>query len=237
MTAVDYSLMAMKEDDTISVVSHSTNQGAIRMRSVVARDFAAVQRRLVGRTALIKAVWKGIIGRVKTLLDLIVDKEIKDQWGWTALHWAAACGNKDVVEILLDEGKAEVGTQDKEGWTSLHRAAEGGPKDVLLEYGADFTAKNSDGSTVLHCAVFGVQLEVVKWLVEHGADVAENDNNGSTVLHSAVLRGKLEVVKRLVEHGADITAKRNDGLAALQLAASLGLPDIVVLLEVHGKRG
>ena len=216
MTAVDYSLVSMKEDDAISVVSHSTNQGAIRRRSVAARGFAAVQRRLVGRTALIKAAGKGDIGRVKTLLDLNVNTEMKDQLGRTALHWAAERRDKDVVELLLEYG-ADIAAKRDDGSTVLlllHSSAYGGQWEVvkwLVEHGADVTAKGDGGSTVLHQAANGGHLEVVKWLVEHGADVAAKDNNGSTVLHWAADWGHLEVVKWLVEHGVDVTAKDNKG--------------------------
>jgi ankyrin repeat protein len=45
------------------------------------------------------------------------------------LHWAAAGGRKDVVELLL-VNQAEVNAKNKEGWTPLHWAALQGQKDM-----------------------------------------------------------------------------------------------------------
>ena len=54
------------------------------------------------------------------------------------LHRAAAVGNRDIIQLLLDNG-AEVNTMSKYGITALHIAAQHGRKEVvriLLDHGA-----------------------------------------------------------------------------------------------------
>ncbi|NOT13439.1 MAG: ankyrin repeat domain-containing protein [Methylococcaceae bacterium] len=53
---------------------------------------------------LIEAVENGEIDRIKSLLNEGVDIEQKDDYGWTALNWAAGKGNTSIVEILLSAG-------------------------------------------------------------------------------------------------------------------------------------
>ena len=79
---------------------------------------------------------------VALLLDKGADVAATNEYGWTALHWAAQEGHKDVVALLLDKG-ADVAATDEYGWTALHWAAQGGHKDVvalLLDKGADVAA-------------------------------------------------------------------------------------------------
>lgn len=53
---------------------------------------------------LIEAVKNGEIDRIETLLSDGVDIDQKDDYGWTALNWAAGQGNTGIVEILLSAG-------------------------------------------------------------------------------------------------------------------------------------
>jgi ankyrin repeat protein len=58
------------------------------------------------------------------------DVAAKDENGWTALHWAAVGGHKDVVELLLNKG-ADVTAEDTDGLTALDLAEYGGHKEVF----------------------------------------------------------------------------------------------------------
>lgn len=53
---------------------------------------------------LIAAVKNGEIDRIETLLNEGVDIEQKDDYGWTALNWAAGKGDTGIVEKLLLAG-------------------------------------------------------------------------------------------------------------------------------------
>jgi ankyrin repeat protein len=69
----------------------------------------------------------------------MIDMDATDEWGNTALHVAARCGNSEVVAILLKNG-ADINAMDGCGETALHIAARDGNQDtvvMLMKHGAD----------------------------------------------------------------------------------------------------
>lgn len=47
----------------------------------------------------------------------------RDNYNYTALHYAARAGDLEICELLLIEGRAEVNAVTKGGATPLHRAS------------------------------------------------------------------------------------------------------------------
>ena len=74
-----------------------------------------------------QAAKDGNIKVVKQHLDAGTDVDAKDTNGWTPLHLAALNGQKETIEILIDEG-AEVNVGDIH--TLLHYAAQYGEKEI-----------------------------------------------------------------------------------------------------------
>jgi len=102
------------------------------------------------------------------------------------------------------------------------KAAKAGSLDrVKALVGADGTlvhARDSDGSTALHCAVWKGHQAVVAYLLSVGADVnAHNDNGhwGTTPLHAAAHANQAVIAQMLIDHGADVTARDLDGRTPL----------------------
>lgn len=53
---------------------------------------------------LIEAAKAGDVNRVKALIECGEDLEQKDDYGWTALNWAAGHGDSAIVRLLLEAG-------------------------------------------------------------------------------------------------------------------------------------
>jgi ankyrin repeat protein len=97
---------------------------------------------------------------------------------------AAKSGDAERVKSLLDHDKSLAGARDK------------------------------DGSTPLHCAVWKGHQPVVAVLLEAGADVNaqnENDHWGTTPLHAAAHANQAAIAQLLIDHGADVSAQDGEG--------------------------
>jgi len=113
--------------------------------------------------------------------------------------------------------------------TALIRCASCFPLNIriLLEAGADATARTDAGTTALHeCE----HPTAARLLLDHGADVAAVDDNGETPLHKAATHGRLAMVEWLLQFPEVRGARRRDGLTALDCARRTGQQAVVDLL-------
>lgn len=91
-------------------------------------------------------------------------------------------------------------------------------KELLAGDHSLIDARDKDGSTPLHCAVWKGQQEVVAILVAAGADVNahnENDHWGTTPLHAAAHANQPAIAQILIDHGADLNARDREGRTPL----------------------
>ena len=122
--------------------------------------------------------------------------------GRTALHVAAARGDVDILQMLLDQRLSVTGGGS---WTPLHEAALNGNYEaarLLLRAGAPVNAREaSNGGTPLHVAAFNGHLKVVQLLLASGAKVNARDRDGWTALSQARDQGFPEVEAALKKNG------------------------------------
>ena len=105
---------------------------------------------------------------------------------------------------------------------------------LLLDHGAEVTAIDNDGWTILHAAAHNGHDSLVKLLLDHGADVNTAHKLGRTALSIAADRRHESVVKLLLDHGADVNTADIIGWTALSIAADRGHESVVKLLLDHG---
>ncbi len=128
--------------------------------------------------------------------------------GMTALHWAAANGNPELVQVLIEVGANLELTTRIGAYTPLHLASKEGNAEAiryLLNAGADPAARTaSGGATALHFAASADSPEGVALLIDSGADpnVGE-DQWGQTPLIFAASANRTRAVEALLERGAD----------------------------------
>ncbi|MDR1310475.1 MAG: ankyrin repeat domain-containing protein [Burkholderiaceae bacterium] len=118
-------------------------EGSMRSFQVILENpFTDINHRARnGNTALMVAVFKSNMPAIQALL---ARNAVVNQPGWTALHYAAATGNEEIMRILLDK-KAQVDATAPNGTTPLMMAARSGhirAVKLLLDHGADVRLKN-----------------------------------------------------------------------------------------------
>ena len=99
------------------------------------------------------------------------------------LHFAAWTGNREIVEMLVRQGK-DVTMPDSYGWTALHLAVWNMHTDMvifLLEVAAQMkwiSTQNQDRLSALHLATCNNDVEVIKILLNAGGDISLQDHDG-----------------------------------------------------------
>ncbi len=99
--------------------------------------------------ALLDAVYRGHIDRIRRYIDEKKDVDLAGPDGSTLLMMTALGGHIDIAKLLLDHG-ADINRQKKDGSTALHNAAfmvQSEMVTFLLENGADASVKNARGET------------------------------------------------------------------------------------------
>ena len=140
--------------------------------------------------------------------------------------WTAAEGGRATGVLQLLSGGANIEERGRNGFYSpLHIAVYTGRAEVvqvLLEHGADVSAKTSLGDSVLHLVFVKERVAgreaIIRSLLLNGVDVCAKNKNGRTPLHQAVFQDSVEALKLLLEHGADISATECGGSNVLHWA-------------------
>lgn len=168
-----------------------------------------------------------------------------------AMLAAAAKGDNARVRELLDKG-VNVNMLGPNRNTPIMEAVFAGHLDtvkLLLDHGADLSARKDDGATpmtlapnreiidlfknvnALVDAASTGNNQLVKALIEKGTPLNGLDQFGHSALTESCYNGKTETVKLLLESGADPKIKKMDGATPLSLASGQKHQDIVALLN------
>ncbi|XP_063834456.1 serine/threonine-protein phosphatase 6 regulatory ankyrin repeat subunit A-like [Ostrinia nubilalis] len=133
-------------------------------------------------------------------------------------------GDINTVRLLVSSG-AELDQPSATGQTPLHLAVLGSHTAIveyLLDWGADFEARDLNGLRVEHYAVDSCNLETLRLVLARGGDLATTDNNGWTPLFRALCQGaKSEIIEELVQRGSDVEIRDHAGLPLTSVARLL----------------
>ncbi len=98
---------------------------------------------------------------------------------------------------------------------------------TLIRKNADVNARQVDGSTALHWAVYRDDLEAADLLIAAGANVRVVTREEVTPLAMACLHGSVRMVERLLKAGADPKERGPNGETMLMFAARNGQVDLI----------
>ncbi|MBO4349588.1 MAG: ankyrin repeat domain-containing protein, partial [Proteobacteria bacterium] len=159
----------------------------------------------------------------------VIDKE-----GTGVLSYAAAWGNKDVVQYLLDQGLSkDINKPNEKGLTPIFFAAYSGNLDVvklLVNAGADVHIKDKANNNVLVAACRGEKNKVLfkytstRYYQHYASDLLDNQAPDP------------EMIKFFLDAGVPAYEANNDGMTPLHYAAqnALTTPETIKLLIKNG---
>uniref|UniRef100_A0A8V5GEC5 Uncharacterized protein n=1 Tax=Melopsittacus undulatus TaxID=13146 RepID=A0A8V5GEC5_MELUD len=163
------------------------------------------------------AAYNGHHQALEVLLQSLVDLDIKDEKGRTALDLAAFRGHAECVEALISQGASVIVKDNVTKRTPLHASVINGHTPclrLLLEV-ADNPNPTDACSGVWH-------IDAVSLLLEKEASVDAADLLGCTALHRGIMTGHEECVQMLLEKEVSILCKDARGRTPLHFAAALG---------------
>jgi ankyrin repeat protein len=202
-------------------------------------------------------VASGNTEKVVRLLKETGNTELRNESGYTPLHWAVLTNQEEIVSLLLSRG-AEIQPTSTSGYPPLHDAVYGGNIRIiklLIDRGADLYAADQLGKRPLdlaierghaqivpllkplHLAAGSGDLIRVKNIVEKTPKSLNlKDERGWSPLHLAVKNGHLEMVKFLIDRGAEINARGVRGVTPLRMALDSGQKPTADYLRENGAR-
>ena len=112
----------------------TTRRSSASNRIREAMDVSRFLKRIVVKDkTLIQAASDGNIEQVAQLLDLGVNVDVKERWGWSALSMCAYGGHKEIARLLLDQG-ADLDNLDVDGDTPTSIAASRGHTNLVVMF-------------------------------------------------------------------------------------------------------
>lgn len=153
---------------------------------------------------------------IKVLLDNGADANILLPQGHTALALAAASGDTELVNLLLEENINYTIKAD-----AFFYASQYGKRDVmkiLADNGVDINILFTNANVLMLAAKSG-DIQLVQFLIDLGADVGFKNAEGQTALIIALLSGNEDVAQLLVDNGADVGEVDKLGVTPIMIAA------------------
>jgi len=183
----------------------------------------------LGKTSLRAAAHFGRTEMVQLLLDLGLDPDVRDDWGWTPLHVAI---NPETAKALIDGG-ANIHAKAKDGNEAIHSLIGENMLDsvkYLLSLGVDVDTHGKNNITPLHQAVIFNHVGGAKMLLDNGANIKAVDNKGMTCLHLARSEA---MVKFLITNGAVVNSLSTDKTTPLHYASNEEIAMLLIDSEAN----
>jgi len=162
------------------------------------------------------AAYHGQVESMRALSEGGYDIFARDANGNNAVHYAAHCNKKNILEVLHDLSSADTWASDvinakgSRGKTPLLLAFERNNRDLIgwmYQHGADPSIVDDTGRSPILLALDGNDAESFKELAKAGFDLSMYDQRNGTIAPYRLLKYKNnDAVATLIEAGFDISA-------------------------------
>lgn len=175
-----------------------------------------------GSTALILAILAKQTAVVSRLLVAGADPDLANMTGMGPLHYAVSRRLTEVCDLLLAK-KAAINAAAGDGTTPVMLAFPDLPlMTELIRQGADPTAGDRSGLTLLHRAALQGDVHVLDALLERYTDPDPLDRWGRSPLLLAAAAGYQDIVDKLLRRGADARIRDKQSRSSADLARGHG---------------
>ncbi|KAN0015505.1 hypothetical protein ACTFIU_008240 [Dictyostelium citrinum] len=229
--------------------------------TIIERDYSSSSQWIewvdesTGMRPIHVAVERMNVPLVKYLIERKADVNIKDNQGWSPLHFSSFAGSLDICQILLDQGNAAVLTISKDGTLPLHYlirhcysinvpSSSSSNKDnnnknnnLSINYGGNGGDCSNGGNnlTLKQKQESNNKLfSILSLLLSKGTPINAKTIRGETALHRACYYGSAQSVKFLHQNGADVNVQNSRGETPLYFAVVSRQREIVKLLIEYG---
>ncbi|KAF3007280.1 hypothetical protein E8E14_000869 [Neopestalotiopsis sp. 37M] len=237
-----------RDEKGMTPLHHAVRRYSFDALKALLRNHADTESREErGMTPLHYSAWQ-IQEPPNCTLDVLMEGgayvNARDQDERTPLHYALRVPSFRNAEILLSS-KADIHAADKEGLTPLgyalwlHSSKQfiiAQVIELLQRYGADISAVNPSGETLLHWSLRHGLHECVAQLVNCGADISRPDSNRYSPIWRAVLTSQPDVksIQLLINHGASMQESDQEGCTLLHRAVERAKFSVVKVLVRNG---
>jgi ankyrin repeat protein len=168
-----------------------------------------------------------------------------DHNGRTPLMIAAARGNENLINILLQDPRCDINHKDNYGNTALIVACLGGHANCVKTLcssnkknhviNVDEQNNLKDSALLIACRTGNEQL--AKILLDNGAYVLQKNNTGALPIHYAAYGGHKGCLELLLKSHAELQVNSEDKLhSPLAIAAAMGNSECISVLAQNGAR-
>lgn len=148
-------------------------------------------------------------------------------------------GMYEMIDRVIKEGE-EINCFTEEGERPIHAAAKTGSIKMvrfLIENGADFSAIDNEGDSILHYAFNSdsqKNIDLIEYLLESGFDFGVKNMKGWTLLMLAIQERNWSIAKYLSEKKAAINIPDKYGNSPLHVVVSNGPSELIKALICSG---
>ena len=223
-----------------AALHHSAKNGSYELiKFFMDKGTDALLKTKNGWNCLHIAAIYGHLNLCKTLIKKHdFDKDMTNNYGWTALHESAKNGSYELMKLFFDKG-TDILLQTKDGENCLQIAAANGClklcKTLTKKHDFDVNMTDKYGWTALHHSAKSGCYELIKFFVDKGTDILLKTKNGGNCLHIAAANGHLNLCKILItEHSFDVNMSTSGKWTALHQSAKNASYELIKLFVDKG---